>query len=148
MPAAARRPAADTSEPGGDISLDFADTDIREVVAQILGTLLHVNYTIDPAVHGTATLHTVNPSPRSRLLPTLQALLAQNGATVVQIGGSTACCRPPTPPRPPAWPPAAPRGGARDAAALRLGRRPRQGAAALRRRHRPRSPPTPAATPC
>jgi general secretion pathway protein D len=29
---------------GGDISLNFADTDIREVVAQILGTLLGQNY--------------------------------------------------------------------------------------------------------
>ena len=49
----------------GNISLDFADTDIREVVAQILGTILKVNYTIDPAVHGTATLHTVRPLNRS-----------------------------------------------------------------------------------
>ncbi|HEX3576110.1 MAG TPA: hypothetical protein VHU42_16030, partial [Rhodopila sp.] len=32
----------------GDVSLDFADTDIREVTAQILGTILKVNYTIDP----------------------------------------------------------------------------------------------------
>src|ERR1700742_987246 len=30
----------------GDVSLDFADTDIREVTAQILGTILKVNYTI------------------------------------------------------------------------------------------------------
>jgi general secretion pathway protein D len=71
----------------GDISLDFADTDLREVVAQILGAILHVNYTIDPAVHGTATLHTVTPLSRSQLLPTLVALLGQNGATLLQSGG-------------------------------------------------------------
>src|SRR5215472_503769 len=42
----------------GQITLDFADSDIREVASQILGDILKVNYTIDPAVHGTATLHT------------------------------------------------------------------------------------------
>ncbi len=68
---------------GGNISLDFADTDIREVVAQILGNILHVNYTIDPSVHGTATLRTVEPLSRSQLLPVLQTLLAQNGAALV-----------------------------------------------------------------
>ena len=70
----------------GDISLDFADTDIRAVVAQILGTILKVNYTIDPAVHGTATLRTDTPLNRSQLLPVLQSLLADNGAALVQSG--------------------------------------------------------------
>ena len=36
-------------------SLDFADTDVREAVAQILGTMLGLNYSIDPAVKGTVT---------------------------------------------------------------------------------------------
>jgi general secretion pathway protein D len=70
----------------GDISLDFADTDIREVVAQILGAILKVNYTIDPTIHGTATLHTVRPLNRSELVPTLESLLAQNGAALVTDG--------------------------------------------------------------
>lgn len=72
---------------GGDISLDFADTDIREVVAQILGGILRVNYTIDPAVRGTATLHTSRPVASSQLLSVLQGLLAQNNATLLQNGG-------------------------------------------------------------
>ncbi len=71
---------------GGDISFDFVDTDIREVVTQILGTILRVTYTIDPAVRGTATLRTATPVARSQLLPALQALLAQNGAALVQSG--------------------------------------------------------------
>ncbi len=69
-----------------DISLDFADTDIREVVAQILGTILKVNYTIDPAVKGTATLHTVRPLNRTELVPVLESLLAQNGAALLVNG--------------------------------------------------------------
>jgi general secretion pathway protein D len=79
--------AGETPEPGGDISFDFVDTDIREIASQVLGTILHVNYTIDPTVRGTATLRTVNPIARSRVLPALTAVLAQNGATVVQSGG-------------------------------------------------------------
>lgn len=78
---------ADQEAGAGNVSLDFADTDIREVVGQILGSILRVNYTIDPAVHGTATLHTVTPLARSQLLPTLQALLSETGATLVETDG-------------------------------------------------------------
>lgn len=72
---------------GGDISFDFAETDLRLVIAQILGSILKVNYTIDPSVTGTVTLHTVTPLTRDQLLPTLQTLLAQNKAVLVQTDG-------------------------------------------------------------
>ncbi len=71
----------------GDVSLEFADADIREVVAQIMGGILHLNYTIDPAVHGTVTLRTAAPLERAQLVPALQTLLSQNGSTMVQSGG-------------------------------------------------------------
>ena len=80
-------PGSATTSEAGDISLDLADTDIREVATQILGNILKVNYTIDPAVHGTATLRTVRPLARTQLLPVLQSLLAQNGAALVQSSG-------------------------------------------------------------
>ncbi len=80
-------PAGAPGATGGDISLNFADTDIREVVAQVLGTILQVNYTMDPAVRGTATLRTVTPIARAQVLPALNAVLAQNGATLTQSGG-------------------------------------------------------------
>jgi general secretion pathway protein D len=70
----------------GNITLDFADTDIREIVSQILGNILKVTYTIDPGVHGTATLRTPEPISRSQLIPALQTMLSQNGATLVQSG--------------------------------------------------------------
>ena len=85
-PADFTMPGATGSAESGDISLDFADTDIREVSAQILGNILKVNYTVDPAVHGTATLRTVRPLTQAQLLPTLQALLAQNGAALIRTG--------------------------------------------------------------
>ena len=82
-----------SAEPAGgalggpaDISLDFADTDIREVVAQVLGSVLRVTYTIDPAVRGTATLRSARPMTRAQALAALQAVLAQNGAALVQSG--------------------------------------------------------------
>jgi general secretion pathway protein D len=75
------------TSPTGDISLEFADADIREVVAQIMGGILHLNYTIDPAVHGTVTLRTAAPLERSQLIAALQTLLSQNGSTMVQSGG-------------------------------------------------------------
>ncbi len=71
----------------GSVTLDFADTDVREVASRILGDDLHLNYTIDPNVHGTATLRTVVPLTNGQLIPVLQSLLQQNGATLVQAGG-------------------------------------------------------------
>jgi general secretion pathway protein D len=79
-------PPQPTTAAPGDITLDFADTDIREVAAQVLGIVLKVNYTIDPNIHGTATLHTVRPLNRAELIPTLESLLAQNGAALVTNG--------------------------------------------------------------
>jgi general secretion pathway protein D len=72
---------------GGEVTLDFVDTDIREVARTILGKMLKVNYTIDPTVHGTASIETGRPLPRSALMPTLETLLNQNGATLVQRDG-------------------------------------------------------------
>jgi general secretion pathway protein D len=71
----------------GDVTLNFVDTDIREVAKTILGTTLKVNYTIDPAVHGTATLNTGTPIARSALLPALETMLNQNGATLIEKNG-------------------------------------------------------------
>ena len=86
-----QRPDGVPGSPGaaaqGDISLDFADTDIREVVAEILGRQLAVNYIIDPAVRGTTTLRTAQPLARSQLLPVLKTILAQNGANLVETDG-------------------------------------------------------------
>jgi general secretion pathway protein D len=71
----------------GLYSLDFADTDVREVVAQILGTMLGLNYSIDPAVKGTVTLHTAQPLTAAQLLPTLETILGSVGAVLVRTDG-------------------------------------------------------------
>lgn len=71
----------------GNFSLDFADTDIREVVAQVLGGLLHKTYTIDPNVRGNVTLHTAQPLNASQLLPTLGLMLGNAGAVLAESEG-------------------------------------------------------------
>ena len=84
LPQSADEAATLTPSVNGTISLNFADTDIRTVVDQILAGILHVNYTIDPSVSGTVTLRTVTPLTRDALIPTLQTLLAQHNAVLVQ----------------------------------------------------------------
>jgi general secretion pathway protein D len=83
------RPAPVSTGQGqaGDVTLNFVDTDIREIARTILGTILKLNYTIDPNVHGTGSIDTGTPLPRSALLPTLESLLNQNGATVIEKNG-------------------------------------------------------------
>jgi general secretion pathway protein D len=83
-------PPLPTSAAGGqagDITLNFVDTDIREIARTILGTTLKLNYTIDPNVHGTGSIDTGTPLPRSALLPTLETLLNANGATLIERNG-------------------------------------------------------------
>src|SRR6266850_831864 len=71
----------------GEITLNFVDTDIREIARTILGTTLKLNYTIDPNVKGTGSIETATPLPRSALLPALETLLNENGATLVEKNG-------------------------------------------------------------
>lgn len=69
--------------PVGDVTLNFADADIREVARSILGDILKVNYLIDPAVQGTITVQTSRPLPRSALLATLEKILRLAGAALI-----------------------------------------------------------------
>jgi general secretion pathway protein D len=88
-PAVAAAPALAPAgqEAGGEYTLNFADTDLRAAVSQVLGNMLHVNYTIDPDVSGSVTLQTTTPLEASQLIPVLQTLLAQNNAVLVQADG-------------------------------------------------------------
>jgi general secretion pathway protein D len=79
-------PSARQASSGPDVSLNFDNTDIREVVKIILGDVLEVSYTIDPAVQGTATLTTAKPLSRDLLVPTLETLLRMNNAALVETG--------------------------------------------------------------
>ena len=85
-PVAAPPSAADRVS-GPDVSLNFDNTDIREVVKIVLGDVLEVSYTLDPSVQGTASLTTARPLSRDLLIPTLETLLRMNNAALVERGG-------------------------------------------------------------
>jgi general secretion pathway protein D len=80
-------PLEAASNGGGKISLNFVDTDIRQIARTVLGKVLKVTYTIDPNVHGSGTIQTAQPISRERALTILENLLAQNGATISVING-------------------------------------------------------------
>ena len=71
----------------GEVTLNYVDTDIREVARVILGDILKVNFTVDPSIQGTASIQTSRPLKKAEVLPTLQNLLAQNGAQLVLQNG-------------------------------------------------------------
>ena len=70
-----------------EASLNFEALDVREVAKVILGDYLKKSYTVHPAVSGTVTFRTVKPIAMKDLLPTLEMLLRQNGAAVVEEQG-------------------------------------------------------------
>src|SRR6516165_7456024 len=86
-PEVAPPPTAGVGAQAGDVTLNFVDTDIREIARTILGTTLKLNFTIDPNVHGTGSIDTGTPLPRSALLPALETLLNANGVTLVERNG-------------------------------------------------------------
>ncbi|MBE0626263.1 MAG: type II secretion system secretin GspD [Burkholderiales bacterium] len=71
----------------GRVLLNYEGAEIREVVANILGNILKLNYTVHPAVQGTVTLRSSEPIAHSALLQTLETLLRQYGAALVKEGG-------------------------------------------------------------
>jgi general secretion pathway protein D len=68
----------------GEITLNFQQMEIAEVVKIILGEILGMNYVLDPNVSGSVSLQTSRPLTRAALLPTLEALLQVSGAVLVK----------------------------------------------------------------
>jgi general secretion pathway protein D len=78
--------SAEGASKPGEITLNFENTNLLEVVKVILADLLKQNYVIDPGVQGAVTLQTSEPLPRESLIPTLEMLLRMNGAALVKRG--------------------------------------------------------------
>ena len=83
--ASGRKGAAEST--AGDITLNFEQADLREVVQTVLGELLDESYILDPAVKGKVTIQTGKSLRRADLLPTLETLLRMNGAAMVLVDG-------------------------------------------------------------
>ncbi len=67
----------------GDVTLDFADADVRDVVRTVLGDVLKVAYQVDPQVQGRVTLRTSAPMRREDVLAALETALKVSGAVIV-----------------------------------------------------------------
>ena len=83
---AASRVDVDTT-PEGDVTLNFVNADIREVVRSVLGQILRLNYTIDPGVQGVVTLQTSRPLTRDAVLPAFESVLRSSGFSMVFANG-------------------------------------------------------------
>lgn len=79
--------AAAAAGTSGDVTLNFAGADIRDVVGQVLGETLKLNFVIDPEVSGPVNFNISRPLAREEILPTLEAVLNSRGATMVQVNG-------------------------------------------------------------
>ncbi len=75
--------AAD-AESGEEVMLNFDGADLREVVKIVLVDIMHESYLIDPRVQGVVNIHSSHPVKRSALVPTLEAVLRMNGASLVR----------------------------------------------------------------
>ena len=84
------KPAIVSPAPAGpqDIVLNFEGADLREVVRVVLGEMLNENYTIDPKVNGTVTIHTSQAINRTAVTPILETVLRMNGAAMVKENGA------------------------------------------------------------
>lgn len=84
------KPANISAPPAGpqDIVLNFEGADLREVVRVVMGDMLGENYTIDPKVNGSVTIHTSQPINRAAVTPILETVLRMNGAAMVKENGS------------------------------------------------------------
>lgn len=71
----------------GQVSLNFAGAEIREVIDAVLGDILGVSYVLDQRITGTVTLRTTEPLSRPAILAALESVLALNGAALVVTDG-------------------------------------------------------------
>jgi general secretion pathway protein D len=69
-------------------NLAFVDADVRRVVDAVLGSMLNLDYSVDPAVQGNITLRTSQPVARESLLPLLETALRAVDAVIVVHGTS------------------------------------------------------------
>jgi len=70
----------------GDVTLNFVNADVKDVVRTVLGDIMRVNFAIDPKVQGTVTLQTSQPINQNAVLPVLESALRLNGLAIVRSG--------------------------------------------------------------
>ena len=69
---------------GDDVSLNFEQAPLSEVMHAIMGDILQLDYVVDRPVNGRVTLRTRTPIPRGELLEVLESLLKANNALLIK----------------------------------------------------------------
>ena len=72
---------------GGDVTFNWENVPLQEVVKSILGDLMQENYVIAPGVQGMVTFSTSRPINASQALGVLEMLLSWNNAALVYKDG-------------------------------------------------------------
>jgi general secretion pathway protein D len=90
QPAPSQPGAASVNTTASDesgITLNFVNTDVRDVAKAVLGDYLKLNYEIGSNVQGTITLQTSAPLSRAQVLPALEQALSLNNLALVRANG-------------------------------------------------------------
>ena len=69
---------------GDDVSLNFEQAPLGEVVHAIMWDILGLDYVIDHPIQGQVTLRSRTPVPRDQLLGILESLLKSNGSLLIR----------------------------------------------------------------
>lgn len=69
---------------GEDVSLNFEQAPLTEVVHAVMGDILELDYVVEHPIGGEVTLRTRTPVPRDQLLDILESLLKANGALMLR----------------------------------------------------------------
>ncbi|MEM1404585.1 MAG: type II secretion system secretin GspD [Pseudomonadota bacterium] len=69
---------------GDDVSLNFEQAPLDEIVHAIVGDILQLDYVVDRPLKGKVTLRTRTPIPRDELLEVLESLLKAHNALMIR----------------------------------------------------------------
>jgi len=69
---------------GDDVSLNFEQAPLNEVMHAIMGDILGLDYVVDQPVKGTVTLRTRTPVPREQVFSILESLLKANQVLMIR----------------------------------------------------------------
>ncbi len=86
-PSRAARSEQTGADEQGDITLNFVNADVKDVVKAILGDYLKLNYETGANVTGTITIQTSQPLTRAQVLPALDQVLRLNNMALVLTNG-------------------------------------------------------------
>ncbi|MEE4109900.1 MAG: secretin N-terminal domain-containing protein, partial [Halieaceae bacterium] len=69
---------------GDDVSLNFEQAPLNEIVHAIMSDILQLDYVVDRPIEGKVTLRTRTPIPRDELLVVLESLLKAHSALMIR----------------------------------------------------------------